>query len=80
MQVRPTVFLQNFFFTAWAAESIAKGATIRLPLGTGRADQHAVGSTPASLASQGESLHRKRRDKWLHEGCASLVSPYDQRR
>jgi len=36
VQVRPTVFLQNFFFLAWAAESIAKDATIRLPFGTGR--------------------------------------------
>src|SRR5262249_34086354 len=36
VQVRPTVFLQNFFFSAWAAESIAKDATIRLPFGAGR--------------------------------------------
>ena len=36
VQVRPTVFLQNFFFSAWAAESIAKDGTIRLPFGTGR--------------------------------------------
>ena len=36
VQVRPTVFLQNFFFSAWAAESITKDATIRLPFGTGR--------------------------------------------
>jgi len=36
VQVRPTVLLQNFFFSASAAESIAKDATIRLPFGTGR--------------------------------------------
>ena len=36
VHVRPTVFLQNFFFLAWAAESIARDATIRLPFGTGR--------------------------------------------
>ncbi len=36
VHVRPTVFLQNFFFSAWAAESIAKDATIRLPFGAGR--------------------------------------------
>jgi len=36
VHVRPTVFLQNFFFSAWAAESIARDATIRLPFGAGR--------------------------------------------
>jgi NAD(P)H dehydrogenase (quinone) len=36
VQVRPTVFLQNPFFTAWAAESIARDNTIRLPFGAGR--------------------------------------------
>jgi len=36
VHVRPTVFLQNFFFSAWAAESIAKDGTIRLPFGAGR--------------------------------------------
>ncbi len=36
VHVRATVFLQNFFFSAWAAESIAKVATIRLPFGIGR--------------------------------------------
>jgi NAD(P)H dehydrogenase (quinone) len=36
VHVRPTVFLQNPFFSAWAAESIAKDSTIRLPFGTGR--------------------------------------------
>ena len=36
VHVRPTVFLQNPFFSAWAAESIAKDATIRLPFGSGK--------------------------------------------
>jgi NAD(P)H dehydrogenase (quinone) len=36
VHVRPTVFLQNPFFTDWAAESIAGDSTIRLPFGTGR--------------------------------------------
>jgi uncharacterized protein YbjT (DUF2867 family) len=36
VHVRPTVFLQNFFFLAWAAESIARDNTIRLPFGAGR--------------------------------------------
>jgi uncharacterized protein YbjT (DUF2867 family) len=36
VHVRATVFLQHFFFSAWAAESIAKDATIRLPFGTGQ--------------------------------------------
>src|SRR6516165_9113645 len=33
VHVRPTVFLQHPFFLDWAAESIAKGGTIRLPFG-----------------------------------------------
>jgi uncharacterized protein YbjT (DUF2867 family) len=36
VHVRPTVFLQNPFFSDWAAESIAKDGTIRLPFGAGR--------------------------------------------
>ncbi len=36
VHVRATVFLQNPFFSAWAAESIARDATLRLPFGTGR--------------------------------------------
>jgi len=36
VHVRATVFLQNFFFLDWAAESIARDGTIRLPFGTGR--------------------------------------------
>ena len=36
VHVRPTVFLQNPFFLDWAAESISRDATIRLPFGSGR--------------------------------------------
>lgn len=36
VHVRPTVFLENPFFLAWAAESIAQDQTIRLPFGKGR--------------------------------------------
>src|SRR6516162_4660729 len=36
VHVRPTVFLQHFFFLSWAAESIARDGTIRLPFGDGR--------------------------------------------
>ncbi len=36
VHVRATVFLQNPFFLDWAAESMAKDGTIRLPFGAGR--------------------------------------------
>jgi uncharacterized protein YbjT (DUF2867 family) len=36
VHVRSTVFLQHPFFSDWAAESIARDSTIRLPFGTGR--------------------------------------------
>ncbi|MDF2695254.1 MAG: hypothetical protein K0S65_3637 [Labilithrix sp.] len=36
VEVRPTVFLEHPFFTAWAAESIADDDTLRLPFGKGR--------------------------------------------
>jgi NAD(P)H dehydrogenase (quinone) len=36
VHVRPTVFLQNPFFSEWAAKSIARDSTIRLPFGIGR--------------------------------------------
>ena len=35
VHLRATVFLQNPFFLEWAAESIARDGTIRLPFGTG---------------------------------------------
>ena len=36
VHVRATVFLQHVFFTQWAAASIARDDTIRLPFGAGR--------------------------------------------
>jgi NAD(P)H dehydrogenase (quinone) len=33
VHIRATVFLQHFFFSRWAAESIARDGTIRLPFG-----------------------------------------------
>jgi uncharacterized protein YbjT (DUF2867 family) len=36
IHVRATVFLQHFFFSQWAAESIANDGTIRLPFGGGK--------------------------------------------
>ena len=36
VHVRPTVFQENFFFLAWAAEQIARDGTVRLPFGLGR--------------------------------------------
>ena len=36
VHVRPTVFLQHPFFLAWAAESIIRDGTIRLPFGSAR--------------------------------------------
>src|SRR5215470_8550071 len=36
VHIRPTVFLQNFSFLDWAAESIARDGTIRVPFGSGR--------------------------------------------
>jgi NAD(P)H dehydrogenase (quinone) len=36
VHVRATVFLQHFFFSQWAAESIMRDGTIRLPFGNAR--------------------------------------------
>lgn len=36
VHVRPTVFLQHPFFLTWAAESVSRDGTIRLPFGQGR--------------------------------------------
>ncbi|MGO9606437.1 MAG: NAD(P)H-binding protein [Candidatus Binataceae bacterium] len=51
VHVRPTVFLENFFFTTWAAESIAKDATIRLPFGDGRTSPVAVQDVAEVMAT-----------------------------
>jgi uncharacterized protein YbjT (DUF2867 family) len=36
VHIRATVFLQHFFFSAWAAESIARDDTIHLPFGAAK--------------------------------------------
>ena len=36
IHLRPTVFQENPFFMAWAADSIARSGELRLPFGTGR--------------------------------------------
>jgi len=36
VHVRPTVFLENFFFNQWAADSIRKSGELRLPFGSGK--------------------------------------------
>lgn len=51
VQVRPTVFLEHFFFSAWAASSIARDGTIRLPFGSGRTSPVAVRDVAAVIAA-----------------------------
>ena len=48
VHIRPTVFLENPFFSAWAAESIARDGTIRLPFKTGRTSPIAARMWPTS--------------------------------
>jgi NAD(P)H dehydrogenase (quinone) len=36
VHIRPTVFLENFFFLQWAAESIRQSGELRLPFGSGK--------------------------------------------
>ena len=52
VHLRATVFLQTPFFLAWAAESIARDDTIRLPFGSGRTspiDAQDVGEVAAAI-------------------------------
>ena len=51
VHVRPTVFLENFFFLAWAAESISRDGTIRLPFGTGRTSPVAAADVAGVVAT-----------------------------
>jgi uncharacterized protein YbjT (DUF2867 family) len=53
--VRPTIFLENFFFSEWAASSIAKDGFIRLPFGSGRTSPVAVRDVGAVVATVLES-------------------------
>ncbi len=50
VHVRPTVFLENFFFLDWAAESILRDGTIRLPFGAGRTSPVAVSDIAEVIA------------------------------
>src|SRR5512132_3107776 len=51
VQVRPTVFLEHFFFSAWAAASIAEDGAIRLPFGKGRTSPIAVRDVAEVIAA-----------------------------
>lgn len=51
VHVRATVFLQTFFFSAWAAESIARDSTIRLPFGSGRTSPVDAGNVAQAIAT-----------------------------
>jgi NAD(P)H dehydrogenase (quinone) len=50
VHVRPTAFLENFFFLKWAAESIRRDGTIRLPFGAGRTSPVAVADVAEVIA------------------------------
>jgi NAD(P)H dehydrogenase (quinone) len=50
VHVRPTAFLDNFFFVNLAAESIRKDGTIRLPFGAGRTSPVAVADVAEVIA------------------------------
>ena len=45
------MFLEHFFFSAWAASSIARDGTIRLPFGSGRTSPVAVRDVAAVIAA-----------------------------
>lgn len=51
VHVRPTVFLENPFFTDWAAESIARDSSIRLPFGTGKTSPVAAQDVAAVITT-----------------------------
>ena len=51
VHVRPTVFLQNPFFSEWAAESIARDQVIRLPFGHGRTSPVDAGDVAEVIAA-----------------------------
>ena len=51
VHVRPTVFLENPFFTTLAAQSIAKDGTLRLPFGAGKSSPVAASDVAAVVAT-----------------------------
>jgi uncharacterized protein YbjT (DUF2867 family) len=57
VHLRPTVFLENPMFLAWAAESIAEDGTMRLPFGAGRTSPvaaHDVAAVAAAILADPE--------------------------
>ncbi|APR82367.1 Hypothetical protein A7982_07716 [Minicystis rosea] len=51
VEVRPTVFFESFFFSDWAAESIADDGTLRLPFGNGRSSPVAASDVAEVIAT-----------------------------
>jgi uncharacterized protein YbjT (DUF2867 family) len=51
VHTRATVFLNHFFFSAWAAASIAEDGTIRLPFGSARTSPIAVEDVARVIAT-----------------------------
>src|SRR5271170_6485829 len=51
VHVRPTVFLNHFFFSAWAAETIGDNGTIRLPFGSARTSPIAAEDVATVIAT-----------------------------
>lgn len=51
VHIRPTVFLNHFFFSDWAAESIAAEGSIKLPFGTGKTSPIAVDDVARVVAT-----------------------------
>ncbi len=51
VQIRPTVFLENPFFTTLIARSVAEEGVIRLPFGTGRTSPVAAADVARVIAA-----------------------------
>lgn len=51
VHLRPTIFLEHPFFSDWAAESIGKDNTLRLPFGAGRTSPVAASDVAAVAAT-----------------------------
>jgi len=58
VHVRPTAFLEHFFFLDWAAESIVRDGTIHLPFGKGHTSPiaaHDVAAVVAKILTTGDA-------------------------
>ena len=72
VEVRPTVFLENPFFTNLPAQSIARDDTIRLPFGTGR-------TSPVAARDVAEVIATILADPIPHVGkIYELTGPHSQ--